>query len=276
MAGPPAEAPSTSQGSSLPAGQPLLRCESLTVRFTSSRGVVQALQDCTFEVYEREFVCVVGPSGCGKSTILNLAMGLMRPTSGRVFVGDKVVDGPDPRLGLVPQTDNLFPWRTLARNVEFGLEVQGVSRNEYRERAAGLIEQVGLKNFETAYPDELSGGMRQRANIARTLAVDPEILLMDEPFGALDALTRADLQSVLQDLFSELSKTILFVTHDLSEAITLADRVVVMTPRPGRIQSIIEVDLPRPRDPHRVTEMPGFGAVHARLADEILRREPSR
>lgn len=265
--------PASSSGAETsPEPAPLLRCESLGVRFASSRGSVTALADCTFDVRQGEFVCLVGPSGCGKSTVLNLAMGLMRPSTGRVRLGDKTIDGPDPRLGLVPQQDNLFPWRTLQRNVEFGLEVRKVPREEYRRRAQELIDQVGLTGFEQAYPDELSGGMRQRANIARTLAVDPEILLMDEPFGALDALTRAELQGMLQELCARLGKTVIFVTHDLTEAIVLGDRVVVMSERPGRVQSIIDVDLPRPRDPHRVQEMSGFGEVHARLADEILKR----
>jgi len=217
---------------------------------TFGRGntAVEALAATTLEVYEGEFFCLVGPSGCGKSTLLNLVAGFDRPDRGRVLVQGRPVTGPDPRRLLVFQDYGLLPWRSAIGNVELGLEIMGIPREERRSRARALLERVGLSVFEDKKPYELSGGMRQRVNIARSLAVDPDILLMDEPFGAVDALTRMGLQADLLELHRAGGKTVVLVTHDIEEAIYLGDRVAVMSERPGAIRAIVNVDLAWPRD----------------------------
>jgi NitT/TauT family transport system ATP-binding protein len=209
---------------------------------------VQALLETDLQVHEREFLTIVGPSGCGKSTLMNLIVGLFPASSGEILYRGKRHAGVNRAIGYVTQADNLYPWRTLRKNIEFPLELRGVSARERRERAERLIHRVGLAGFEDSYPHELSGGMRQRANIIRTLAYEPEVILMDEPFGPLDAQTRLILQNQLLDLWHEERKTIIFITHDLSEAVALADRVVVMSARPGRIKTIAPVPIPRPRN----------------------------
>jgi NitT/TauT family transport system ATP-binding protein len=209
---------------------------------------VQALLETDLQVDDREFLTIVGPSGCGKSTLMNLIVGLFPASSGEILYRGKRHAGVNRAIGYVTQADNLYPWRTLRKNIEFPLELRGVPARQRRERSEHLIHRVGLAGFEDSYPHELSGGMRQRANIIRTLAYEPEVILMDEPFGPLDAQTRLILQNQLLELWQEERKTIIFITHDLSEAVALADRVVVMSARPGRIKTIAPVPIPRPRD----------------------------
>ena len=216
--------------------------------FRSKGRRVQALLETDLDVRDREFLTIVGPSGCGKSTLMNIIVGLFPPSSGQVLYRGKRHEGVNRAIGYVTQADNLYPWRTLRQNVEFPLELRGVPAAERRERALRLIHRVGLDGFEDGYPHELSGGMRQRANIIRTLVYDPEVILMDEPFGPLDAQTRLILQNQLLELWQEERKTVIFITHDLGEAVALADRVVVMSARPGRIKTIAPVPIPRPRD----------------------------
>ena len=216
--------------------------------FRSKGRRVQALLETDLDVRDREFLTIVGPSGCGKSTLMNIIVGLFPPSSGQALYRGQRHEGVNRAIGYVTQADNLYPWRTLRKNVEFPLELRGVAAAERRERALRLIHRVGLDGFEDSYPHELSGGMRQRANIIRTLVYDPEVMLMDEPFGPLDAQTRLILQNQLLELWQEERKTVIFITHDLSEAVALADRVVVMSARPGRIKTIAPVAIPRPRD----------------------------
>lgn len=211
-------------------------------------GPVEALRDISFEVRAREFVAIVGPSGCGKSTLCELAAGLLRPTRGTLFLKDEPIHGPHPAVGIVFQEDTTLPWLTAQENVGFGLRMRGVRRAEWESRAAQMMELVGLAGFERHYPRQLSGGMRQRVAIARTLVLHPELILMDEPFGALDAQTRLLLGEELLQIWQRVGATILFVTHDIGEAVRLADRVIVISARPGRIKRVVDVPLPRPRD----------------------------
>jgi len=228
-----------------------------------------ALDSVDLNISEGEFVTIVGPSGCGKSTLLNLIVGLLRSTVGRIVFRGVPIDGICTQIGYVTQKDNLFPWRTLVKNVEIALEIRGIDKSARRRQAEELIERVGLRGFEDHYPHELSGGMRQRANIIRTLIYDPELILMDEPFGPLDAQTRIVLQDELLKLWSATKKTIIFITHDLIEAITLADRVVLMSSRPGRIKSIEQVNIERPRDVFKIHESEQFRAVYEKLWREL-------
>jgi NitT/TauT family transport system ATP-binding protein len=227
---------------------PLIRVEEVTRTFGAGPRTVEALGPVSFEVRSGEFFCIVGPSGCGKSTLLDLVAGFARPDTGRVLVGGRPVLGPDPRRLLLFQEHALLPWRSARANVELGLELAGVSRVIRRERAADLLREMGLAGFENARPRELSGGMRQRVSIARALAVDPDVLLMDEPLGAVDALTRLRLQDELLALQRRAGKTIVLVTHDIDEAVYLGDRVAVMSERPGRFKTIVRAELPEPRD----------------------------
>lgn len=236
--------------------------------FTSrTRAAVEALRGVSFDVAEREFCAVVGPSGCGKSTLLNLAAGLRTPTGGEVRVHGRVVDGLVPDVGYVTQDSNLLPWMTVEENIRLPLGIRHVPVEERDELVERWIELVGLTRFRDSYPRQLSGGMQKRCSIARTLVYDPPILLMDEPFGALDAMTRAVLQNALLELWDAHQKTVLFVTHDLSEAITLADRVVVMGRRPGRVTAAVPVEIPRPRDAFHVSELREFAEHHRVLWD---------
>lgn len=225
----------------------------------------RALDNVTLQVREGEFLAVVGPSGCGKSTLLNLAAGLMRPTVGTVEYGGEPVTGPNRRVGYVTQKDQLLPWRTVERNVMLPLEFRGTPKAEAKSRVAAVIEQVGLKGFENSYPAQLSGGMLKRAALARTMVYEPGTYLMDEPFASLDAQLRMVMQDELLRIWRETKSTVVFVTHDLAEAITLADRVVVISSRPGRIKMVTDVDLPRPRSAVTAHEAPEFSALLSRL-----------
>jgi len=207
----------------------------------------EALQKVSFDVEDGEFICLLGPSGCGKTTLLRIAAGLETLTSGEITLNGVPIVGPDPKRGMVFQQYSLFPWRTVIDNITFGLEMQGVKKVEARKRVEKYIDLVGLEQFKNSYPYELSGGMQQRAAIARALANEPEVLLMDEPFGALDAQTRNILQDELLKIWEQKHVTVVFVTHSVDEAVFLSDRVVVMTSRPGRIKEIVNIDLPRPR-----------------------------
>jgi NitT/TauT family transport system ATP-binding protein len=247
----------------------LLSVEGVSKEYHVRGKKVLALDSIDLAVAQGEFVTVVGPSGCGKSTLLNLIVGLLRSSSGRILFRGDPINGICTKIGYVTQKDNLLPWRTLIENVEIALEIRGIENSARRRRAGELIGQVGLNGFEDHYPHELSGGMRQRANIIRTLIYDPELILMDEPFGPLDAQTRVVLQDQLLKLWLASRKTIVFITHDLVEAITLADRVVLMTSRPGRIKSIENVTIPRPRNVFQIHERPEFGSAYERLWQQL-------
>lgn len=227
--------------------EPILRAEHIRVVFASPQGGLGALADISLEVGQGEFVCFLGPSGCGKSTLLRVLGGLLRPSSGQVYVRGESLDGPYRDVGIVFQKANLMPWRTVLKNITLPLEMQGIDGAEARGRAADLIHLVGLEGFEGSYPQELSGGMAQRVAIARALVHDPEILLLDEPFAALDALTRERMNLELLRIWEARRKTVVMVTHNIQEAILLSDRVLVMTSRPGRVIADLPVTLPRPR-----------------------------
>ena len=216
--------------------------------YEGRNGPVVAQNGANREIQENEFICVVGPSGCGKSTLLNILAGLLEPTSGEILVDGKPVEGTSVDRGVVFQQYALFPWLTVKKNVEFGLKLQKKSKEECEAIAMKYIKMVGLEKFTNSYPKELSGGMKQRVAIARAYAVNPSLLLMDEPFGALDAQTRTQLQTELLKTWEEEKKTCFFITHDVEEAILLASRVVVMSARPGRIKEVIDIDIPYPRD----------------------------
>jgi NitT/TauT family transport system ATP-binding protein len=222
-------------------------CQHLSKAYQTRSRVVPALEDVTFSVREQEFICIVGPSGCGKTTLLKLIAGLLEPTSGQIIFRAKPTNG-RPRSALVFQEHGLFPWMTVLDNVAFGLEMRGVGREERRARARAFIEQVGLASFAHSYPYELSVGMRQRVGITRAFVADPQILLMDEPFGSLDAQTRLVLQEELLRIWKDYQKLVVYVTHDIEEAVLLGDRVLVMTGRPGSIREEILIPLGRPRD----------------------------
>jgi NitT/TauT family transport system ATP-binding protein len=226
----------------------MIRLEKVDKTYRTQRGdLVHAVADITLEVRENEFVTLVGPSGCGKSTLLKLVAGLVPASQGTIRVRDEVVRGPFPDVGFLFQHPVLLPWRTVFDNVMFSIEMLGLESRSYRARARELLSLTGLAGFDTKYPRELSGGMQQRVAICRALVHDPGLLLMDEPFGALDAMTREEMSLELLRIWEDRRKTIFFVTHSIPEAILLADRVVVMTPRPGRIARVLEIDLPRPR-----------------------------
>lgn len=226
-----------------------LKVDNLTRKFRTPKGEITALKDISFQVHRREFISVVGPSGCGKSTLIRIIAGLDFPTSGDVYLKYKHVEGPGADRGMVFQNYTLFPWLSVKKNVMFGLELQGRDSSEAESEALQWIDIVGLAKFAEAYPSQLSGGMKQRVAIARSLANQPEILLMDEPFGALDAQTRASMQSYLLQIWRNVDVTILFVTHDLDEAVYLSDRILVLRANPGEIDEFIEVPIPRPRNP---------------------------
>jgi NitT/TauT family transport system ATP-binding protein len=238
-----------------------------------------ALDGISFDIPDGEFCTIVGPSGCGKSTILNLIAGLVAPTEGSVTYAGTPVRGINKAVGYIMQDDNLLPWRTLKSNVELALEIRGVSRNERTERSRELIRRVGLTGYEDHYPHELSGGMRKRVSIIRTLVYESRVILMDEPFGPLDAQTRLILQNDLLALWEDARRSVLFVTHDLVEAIALSDRIIVMSAAPSRVKRIYTVNLPRPRDVYHIHEQPGFDAIYdqlwADIRDEIARLRPA-
>ena len=242
----------------------VLQVEHLSKSFETAQGRTEALRDISFTVHRREFVCVVGASGCGKSTLVRMLAGLDFPTDGRMLLDGQPITGPGPDRGMVFQGYSLFPWLTVLRNVMFGPEMAGKSPDKARARAREWLALVGLEKFADAYPHQLSGGMRQRVAIARALANEPRILLMDEPFGALDAQTRAHMQSHLLDIWRNIDITVVFITHDLDEAIHLADRILVLKPHPGQVQEMIEVPVPRPRNVAQWSG-PEFRATKARL-----------
>ncbi len=247
-----------------------LRIEAVSRVFPGNRGgtPTRALEPVSLEVRANDFITVLGPSGCGKSTLLRIVAGLDRPTTGRVLLDGKAVTGPGADRGMVFQSYTLFPWLTVAENIAFGLEEKGMPRAARERIVADYIERVGLRGFAAHRPTQLSGGMQQRTAIARALANDPEILLLDEPFGALDNQTRGLMQELLLGIWEREQKTVMFVTHDIEEAIFLASRVVVMTARPGLIKADIAVDLPHPRH-YTIKTSPEFSALKARLTDEI-------
>lgn len=214
----------------------IIRCEKLTKKF----GSMKAVDDVSFDVNEWEFLSIIGPSGCGKTTVLRLISGLEPPTEGRVLLRDEEVRRPTKRIGFVFQEPALFPWRTVKRNIEFSLELNGTSQDEMERTSREHIELVGLEGFESAYPHQLSGGMKQRASLARALAAEPEILLMDEPFASLDALSREEMQEELFNIWAKERKTFVLVTHSVDEALYLSDRIVILTKRPARIKMVFE------------------------------------
>lgn len=228
---------------------------------------IDAVQNVSFEVREGEFVSLIGPSGSGKSTVLNMIATLLAPSAGQVLIdGCPVVTGrTTPQVGYVYQKDTLFPWRTVADNIGYGLELAGVSARERRARVEAAVARAGLRGFEGAYPSSLSGGMRQRAALMRTLVKEPQILLMDEPFGALDTHTKLDMHDMLLKIWEREKQTVLFVTHDLGEALTLSDRIILFSARPGRIKETFEVDFPRPRDGVALRETPDYAALFSRV-----------
>ncbi len=254
--------------------QPALSAEGVTRRFGSGEHAVTALDGISFTVAAGEFVSIIGPSGCGKSTLFSIVGGLDPGYEGRLMVQGAPIKGPHKAIGMVFQEQSTFPWRTVLENVAFPLEMRGVAKAERRERARHFIELVGLRGFEARYPEELSGGMRQRVAIARTLAMEPDILLMDEPFGALDEQTRLLLGEKVLQIQQTLKQTTLLITHSISEAVQLSDRIVVMTYRPGRVKRIVTVPLPRPRTP-AVLASEAFGRTVTEIWSD-LREEASR
>ncbi|TMR97123.1 ABC transporter ATP-binding protein [Nonomuraea basaltis] len=251
----------------------VIEVSGLNKQFVKDDIGVVALRDFDLEIAEGTFVTVLGRSGCGKSTMLNLVAGLTTPTSGSVSYRGEPISGPRTEMGYLTQSDTLMPWRNVRRNVELPLEIGGVPAQRRRERAAELIDKVGLQGFERHYPRELSGGMRRRVSLARMLAGDPETLLMDEPFGALDAQLRGDLQAELLRLWEDSGQTVVFVTHDIEEALLMGDRVVVLG-RIGRVVLDRPVDLPRPRDADELRVDPVFVALHRELTEAV--REGAR
>ncbi|HXG01872.1 MAG TPA: ABC transporter ATP-binding protein [Candidatus Binatia bacterium] len=250
----------------------LIRIEGVAKRYPTASGSVEALAEVSLTVRRGEFCTLIGPSGCGKSTLLAMVGGLVAPDAGRVLIDGRPVTGPDPRrVAMVFQDPGLFPWRTAVENVEFGLEVQGVERKQRRRVAADLLGPLGLRGFADRYPRELSGGMRQRVAIGRALAVDAEILLMDEPFGALDEQTRLLMGEWLLDIWRRTRKTVLFVTHSLHEALALSSRVAVMTARPGRIKSVLELPQPYPRAMESADLVTLRAKLWSEIRDESLR-----
>ena len=246
----------------------ILRAEHISVVFASAQGRLGALVDVSLAVRPGEFLCLVGPSGCGKSTLLRVMSGLLRPSNGVVYLRGQPLEGPSVEIGLVFQGAHLMPWRTVWRNVFLPLEVQGLDPHRARGRVDELIDLVGLRGFEQSYPHELSGGMAQRVAIARALVHDPEILLLDEPFGALDALTRERMNLELLRIWEAQRKTVMMVTHNIAEAILLSDRVAIMAQRPGRMVAELPVDLERPRSQDLIYSPP-FIELSRRIREAI-------
>ncbi|HEY4348846.1 MAG TPA: ABC transporter ATP-binding protein [Gaiellaceae bacterium] len=268
-------APPTAANASDAAGtdERSLRVEHVYKVFVTRKGRRQrahlAVRNVSLDIRPGEFITFVGPSGCGKSTVLNMLAGLEQPSEGALYQGFRRLKGLNTNVGYITQDDNLLPWRTLLSNVELALELKGVKRSVRRERAHELLGSLGLGGFEHSYPHQLSGGMRKRGSIARTLLADDPVILMDEPFGPLDAQTRLLLQDELLRIWTGSGKTIVFVTHDLVEAIALSDRIVLFTSVPGSIRSIYSVDIPRPRDVFHIHEAPGFSDLFDTLWDEL-------
>ncbi|WP_329129880.1 ABC transporter ATP-binding protein [Streptomyces sp. NBC_01476] len=246
--------------------RPAIRFTAVGQHFAPATGSpFTALHDVDLTIADTEFCSIVGPSGCGKSTLLNMAAGLIRPTSGQVFVQDRQVTDVNTRIGYVSQDSHLFPWMTARQNIELALEIKGYAKAERHRLSDEWLELVGLGGFADSYPHQLSGGMQKRCSIARTLCYDPGVVLLDEPFAAVDAITRSVLQEVLLDLWSTKRKSVIFVTHDLNEAITLSDKVVVMTRRPGTVKAVVDIPLARPRNVYEIAGTPEFGELHQEL-----------
>jgi NitT/TauT family transport system ATP-binding protein len=256
------------------AGPAILVVADLAMRFATREGDVVALDDVSFNVTPGEFLAVIGPSGCGKSTLFNIIGGLLSGYQGRVTVDGEPISGPHASIGMVFQEESTFPWRNVLENVAFPLEIAGVPKRERIDRARHFISMVGLDGFERRYPAELSGGMRQRVSMARTLASEPKILLMDEPFASLDEQTRLLLGDKVLQIQQQLKQTTLLITHNITEAVQLADRILVMTFRPGRVKRIVAIDLPRPRT-SAIVSSEAFGRYVAQIWSD-LREEASR
>ncbi|MDF1717000.1 MAG: ABC transporter ATP-binding protein [Antarcticimicrobium sp.] len=251
-----------------------LEFRSVTKVFPTNSGApLTAVSDVSFRVNEGEFVSVVGPSGCGKSTILSMTAGLYQPSEGEVLVSEERVDGPNAHVGFMLQKDLLLPWRNIISNIEFGLESRGVPKAERHARAMAELKHCHLDGFDRQYPYQLSGGMRQRAALARTLAIDPEIILLDEPFSALDAQTKLLLQNSFAKTIAEAGKTTLLITHDLAEAVLMSDRILVLSERPGTIVAEIEVDLPHREEPIKRRVLPEVGEYAAQLFKHLKLEE---
>jgi NitT/TauT family transport system ATP-binding protein len=260
-------------GAMAEAAVPRITIDSVQVALPAPDGsAVEILDGISLEIEPSEFVCLLGPSGCGKTTLLNCIAGFIAPMSGKILVGGQAVAGTPAQIGFVFQEHALFPWFTVQQNVEYGLKVQGIERRAREERGLAFIELVGLAGFERHYPHQLSGGMKQRVGIARALANRPSILLMDEPFGALDAFTRETLQEELLGIWERDRKTVIFVTHSIAEAVFLADRVVVFSPRPGRVREEVAIGVPRIRS--RTSD--AFVAAYGRLEQALRGAEGSR
>jgi NitT/TauT family transport system ATP-binding protein len=256
------------------AADPILVVEDIVKRFDTPDGALTAIDRVSFDVAPGEFLAVIGPSGCGKSTLFNVIGGLLDGYQGRVAVDGETVRGPHAAIGMVFQEESTFPWRTVIENVAFPLEIAGVAKAERLERARHFVALVGLAGFERRYPAELSGGMRQRVSMARTLASEPKILLMDEPFAALDEQTRLLLGDKVLQIQQELKQTTLLITHNITEAVQLSDRVLVMTYRPGRLKRVVSIDLPRPRT-SEIVSSDAFGHYVAQIWSD-LREEATR
>jgi NitT/TauT family transport system ATP-binding protein len=253
--------------------EPKISFQNVSRRFGPDDNSFLALDRLSLDIGDGEFVTVVGPSGCGKSTAMNIAAGLTDVSDGRVMVDGKPVNGPGPERGVIFQQYALFPWLTVRQNVEFGLRIKGMPAAERRRIAEHFIDLVGLKDFADALPKTLSGGMKQRCAIARAYAVNPTVLLMDEPFGALDALTRVNMQDQLLDTWSRERRTVVFITHDVDEAVYLANRVIVMAARPGRLHTIIPVDLPYPRT-EEIRLSPEFAEIRNQVWHAVYHQNP--
>ena len=255
---------------------PFIQARNIALVFSpKNREPVTALSDFSLEVGKGEFVSIVGPSGCGKSSFLNILLGLIKPDSGEVQLNGTRITGPGQERAMVFQEFGLLPWRTVTANVELGLELKGIAPARRAERAAELIKLVGLEDFASHYPHELSGGMKQRVGLARALATEPEVLLMDEPFAALDAQTRDLMQMELLQIWEQTKKTVLFVTHSIEEAAYLSDRVIVMSARPGHTKDILKIDLPRPRD-YEMRLTPEFNEIKLHIWDVLKEELTSR
>ena len=256
------------------AAKPLLVADNIVKHFDTPEGTLTAVDGISFTVKPGEFLAVIGPSGCGKSTLFNIIGGLLDGYEGRVTVAGETVRGPHPSIGMIFQEESTFPWRTVLDNVAFPLEIAGMAKTERLDKARHFVELVGLDGFERRYPAELSGGMRQRVSMARTLASEPKILLMDEPFAALDEQTRLLLGDKVLQIQQDLKQTTLLITHNLTEAVQLSDRILVMTYRPGKIKRMVEINLPRPRS-SEIVGSDAFGHYVAQIWND-LREEASR
>ena len=264
------ETTASARPGALPAGaDPLaaLAISNVSHSFRTPDGTMMtALEDVSISVTENEFFTVVGPTGCGKTTLLNIAAGLITPANGTVGMSKRGPAGPvKPTIGYITQESNLLPWCTVIENIMIGLEARRVPKAERKRRAAEWASRVGLEKFQNHYPRQLSGGMQKRCSIARTMVYEPDIIFMDEPFSALDAITKSVLQKMFLQLRDETLKTIIFITHDLNEAITMSDRVAVMTGRPGRVKTVVDIPFGRPRDVYHITRAEGFQDLHDRL-----------